>query len=184
MSTISRLNYKEIPDLIRFVVDVGADSFAFARYCPSATDKDVILSPAEYRDFLEKCWHVFEELSGCETIFSLKDHLWTLYLHEKGLFKLRDEDLIFEGCNCGIQHLTLLANGEVYACRRFKSPVGNVATKSFSEIFWGKNMDYYRQYDKFVACKDCKLLNYCRGCPAVAHCVTGDYYAKDPQCWI
>ncbi|MFA6534396.1 MAG: radical SAM/SPASM domain protein, ACGX system [Patescibacteria group bacterium] len=184
MSTVSKLNYKEIPDLIRFVTAVGVDSFAFARYCPSAMDRDLILSPVEYRDLLEKCWMVFEELSERKTIFSLKDHLWTLFLYERGLFELRGEDLIFEGCNCGIQHLTLLPDGQVYACRRFESPVGNIATESFSDIFWGEKMEYYRQYKRFAACKNCKLLNYCRGCPAVAQCVTGDFYARDPQCWI
>ena len=46
-----------------------------------------------------------------------------------------------------------------------------------------EEVDKYRQYDKFEHCSKCEIKNFCRGCPSVAKCLTGDFYSKDPQCW-
>lgn len=183
MSTISKLNCLEIPELVKFLVKKEIDSFAFGRYCPQNSDVETIFSPLEYKDFLQQMWEVYLENIDSKTKFSLKDHLWTLFLYEKGLFEKREEDIIFEGCNCAISHMCLLPNGTVYACRRFESPVGNILKSSFTNIFKSNNMEYYRQYEKFEECSDCELLNYCRGCPAVAVSYNGNFYSKDPQCW-
>lgn len=68
------------------------------------------------------------------------------------------------------------------ACRRFESIVGNMFTKPIQEL-WGREMDYYRQYDKFEKCSKCELFQFCRGCPAVAYGYHHSFYAPDPQCW-
>lgn len=110
-----------------------------------------------------------------------------LYLYEKGLFDPSEidnpNDLILDGCHCGITHITTLADGTVYACRRSETPVGKVPEQSFYDIFNSEEMDKYRQYDKFEHCSKCEIKNFCRGCPSVAKCLTGNFYAKDPQCW-
>ena len=92
-------------------------------------------------------------------------------------------DLILDGCHCGITHITTLADGTVYACRRSETPVGKVPEQSFCDIFNGEEMDKYRQYEKFEHCSKCEIKNFCRGCPSVAKCLTGNFYSKDPQCW-
>ena len=38
MTTVSRLNLHEIPEIIDLVVERQVDIFAFGRYCPSAFD--------------------------------------------------------------------------------------------------------------------------------------------------
>ena len=48
---------------------------------------------------------------------------------------------------------------------------------------WLTSMECYRDFDKFSKCSRCKLLAWCRGCPAVAKGTNGDFYADDPQCW-
>lgn len=185
MTTVSKLNYLEIPELVRIVVENKVDTYAFARYCPTPDDnlEDSFLSPHEYRSFLQKVWDVYEELVDKGTSFSLKDHLWTLFLYEKGLIKINRSSAIVDGCNCGFRHITLLPNGTVYACRRFTSPVGNVLRESIYDIFLGEKMEEYRSIDKFSDCSNCELLNYCRGCHAVAFGTSGNFFTKDPQCW-
>ena len=128
-------------------------------------------------------WEVFKGLAHRKTAFPLKDHLWTLWFWEKGLFQTRKENIVFQGCGCGIKHLTLLPNGTVYACRRFESPVGSILSKPFEQIFLGKKMDQYRKIEKMEGCRDCELLNYCRGCHAVSFGLHSDFFARDPQCW-
>ena len=185
MATVSTLNVNEIPHLVKIATDCKVNTFAFARYCPNPEDKDTMISPENYRDFLDKTWVEFEKYKDKGTNFALKDHLWKLYLYEKGIFKISKEnpEYILDGCHAGITHITTLADGTIYACRRSETPVGNALNDSFYDVFMGEKMNEYRKYDEFEACKDCELKCYCRGCPSVAKCLTGNFYAKDPQCW-
>lgn len=187
MSTVSKTNINELPDLVDIVVEHEVDNFAFARYCPNPDDFDLIPTPNEYKDFLDKMWEKFNKYKDCGTRFALKDHLWSLYLYEKGLFTIDDvenpDDLIIDGCHCGISHITTLSDGTVYACRRCESPVGKVPEESIYDIFYGEKMEEYRKFDDFEHCSKCELKNFCRGCPSVAKCLTGNFYSKDPQCW-
>lgn len=186
MTTVSGTNIDEIPGIIDLVVAHKADIFAFARYCPTSSEKSTHLSPEQYKDLLEVCWQKFELYKDSGTTFSLKDHLWTLFLYEKGLFKIQDglkDDVMYDGCNCSNCHLTILPKGEVYACRRFESQVGNVFNEKLIDLFTGDKMDYFRDFDKFEKCSRCELKRFCRGCPAVTYGYTGNFYGTDPQCW-
>jgi radical SAM/SPASM domain protein of ACGX system len=183
MTTVSALNYKEIPALTYLVTDANVNLHAFARYCPTQDDIEYNLSPMEYKNFLTEMWEVYSKLADKGTTFTLKDHLWTLFLYEKGMFTPTKGNVVYEGCGCGISHMTLLENGIVYACRRFTSPIGNIYESDFSTLFLGKEMCKYRDINRLEGCKDCELLNYCRGCHAVAAGTSGDYFQRDPQCW-
>lgn len=186
MTTVSKTNIDEIPGIIEKAVEYKADLFTFARYCPTSLEKSAQMTANEYRELLDNCFKLYEKYDNSETKFSLKDHLWTLYLYEEGLFKIPknlDENVIYDGCNCGIGHLTILPNGDVYACRRMESKVGNALSESIYDIFTGKRMNYYRQYDKFEKCSNCELLRFCRGCPSVSYGYTHNPYSPDPQCW-
>ena len=186
MTTVSKMNIDEIEGIIDVVVENNVNIFAFARYCPTGFEKSNHIEPNEYKDFLEKIWNKFEQYKDSNTSFNLKDHLWTLFLHEKGLFEIPedlDKNTIYDGCNCANSHMTILPTGNVYACRRMESQIGNVFKESIHNIFLGEKMDKYREYNKFEKCSKCELLRFCRGCPAVAYGYTGNSYAPDPQCW-
>lgn len=185
MTTVSRINYLEVPELTRMLVNLGVHTCAFARYCPTHNDTESNLSPYEYRAFLGTMWDVYSELADCGTKFTLKDHLWKAYLFEEGMLEaIPDDGVVYDGCHCGNSHLTFLENGEAYACRRMETPVGAFPKNSLEEIFFSEQMDNYRDIDQIDGCKDCELLCQCRGCRAVAFGTTGgDYFAKDPQCW-
>ena len=64
-----------------------------------------------------------------------------------------------------------------------ESKVGSALTDDLYTLFTGPKMDAYRVYEKFEKCAQCKLLRFCRGCPAVASGKDGNFYAADPQCW-
>lgn len=187
MTTVSDKNINEIPDLIDVVVEHEVNIFGFARYCPTSLQKDTNIKPLEYRELLDKCYNKFQQYKskGCKTYFGYKDHLWTLYLYEKGIFKIperAEKGIIYDGCNCGNSHMTICSNGDLLACRRFDGKVGNVFENKISDV-WFNEMERYRDYDKFEKCSKCELLSFCRGCPAVAYGKTHNFYAADPQCW-
>jgi radical SAM/SPASM domain protein of ACGX system len=188
MTTVSGTNIEEIPDIIDTVVAHKVDVFAFARYCPTSEEKDTNIEPMRYRELLALCDRKYREYeaAGCETFFNKKDHLWTLYAYENGTFQIpedAEDGMIYGGCNCGNCHLTILPNGDIYACRRVQnSKVGNVFEDRLADV-WAGRMEAYRDYDKFQKCNKCELKAWCRGCPAVASGKRGDFYDEDPQCW-
>ena len=190
MTTVSGTNIKEIPEIIDTVVQYKADTFAFGRYCPTSLEKSrqegSYISPKDYRDLLDKCYQKFQEYKDSDTWFYYKDHLWTLYLYEIGEFKIDETlspNLIYDGCHCGSGHFTILPNGDLYACRRMESKVGNLFEENLWNVWKSSQMDEYRRYNDFEKCKDCELLRFCRGCPAVSYGYTHDMYSSDPQCW-
>jgi radical SAM/SPASM domain protein of ACGX system len=190
MNTVSSVNMHEVPELIDLAAERGVDVFAFGRYCPTSGQKrdEFHIEPGEYREFLLECQARIDahEAAGCKTTFQRKDHLWTLLLWEQGRFKIAEgatAGKIYDGCHCGWGHITVLPDGQVYACRRMDSPVGNIAEQSLYDIFMGSRMEARREFAKFEKCAKCELFGYCRGCPAVAAGYTGNMYAPDPQCW-
>lgn len=191
MTTVSSANKDEIPSLIDLMAEEEIDVYAFGRYCPTSDQKseEYHIEPFEYRDFLIRCQEHIErhEEAGCRTTFQRKDHLWTLLEYEQGKFTIPEnaqKGLIYEGCHCGISHMTITPSGEVFACRRMDSCVGNVRKSSMKDIFLSAEMDRYRAFDELEKCARCELLGFCRGCPAVAAGYSGDNpYAPDPQCW-
>lgn len=187
MTTVSKKNIGEITGVIDEAVRAGVNVFAFSRYVPSGgSELDDSMTPQEYRALLAACDKKFKEYeaAGCDTYFNKKDHLWTLYEYETGGFRLPENDgKIHGGCNCGNCHITILPNGDIYACRRVaESKVGNVFEDRLADV-WVTSMEQYREHEKFSKCAKCELLAYCRGCPAVAKGTNGDFYAADPQCW-
>ena len=185
MTTVSRKNMNQIPWIIDEVVRNKVDVFSFARYCPG-DDKSDVMTPQEYKNLLDKVWNKFRQYRYSDTLFTLKDHLWTLFLYEKKIFKIPQnlkDDVIYGGCNCANNHLTILPNGDVYACRRMESNVGNAVFDDVFEIFKSEKMDEFRQFENFEKCSSCELLRFCRGCPAVSYSYTEDMYSPDPQCW-
>jgi radical SAM/SPASM domain protein of ACGX system len=186
MTTVSGTNLEEIPAIVDLVVEHHVDLFAFGRYCPTSFEKSTHIAPDTYRQFLERMWDKFTQYKDCDTVFNLKDHLWQLFLYEKGLFQIpedADPDAIYDGCHCGDCHLTILPTGDVFACRRFDSKVGNIFTTPIISIYQSDAMEHYRHYEQFEKCVKCPLLRFCRGCPAVAYGYTHNFYATDPQCW-
>ena len=188
MTTVSKTNMEELPSVIEAMAEAKVGTYAFSRYCPTSADKDVGISPQEYKALLTRCAETIRTLQsrGSTTVFGKKDHLWMLYDYERGAFRIPEDaepGVIYGGCHCGGSHLTILPNGDVYACRRVQnSRVGNVLTDDLDWI-WVGPMDAYRHYNQFKKCANCELMPWCRGCPAVSSAKDGDFYASDPQCW-
>ncbi len=153
MSTVSKTNMNEIPDIIDAVVKANVKAYEAAG-CETYFNK---------KDHL---WTLYEYETGQ---FSLPENA--------------KDGMIYGGCNCGNCHITIASNGDIMACRRVTdSKVANVFEDRLADV-WICQMEQYRDYDKFVKCSKCELKAWCRGCPAVANGTAGDFYGADPQCW-
>ena len=191
MFTLSRLNASELIGVIRLCARETVRIFDFARLVPTGTGrslKDEMLGADEYRELLLRVLEEYRrfEAAGCATYFGRKENLWVLLYHELGLLPPmpRQKDTIYSGCSVGSRIMTILADGTVLSCRRLPVKLGRVPGRSLREIFISsKNHRRLRSVEKMERCSGCRLLPFCRGCPAVAHGATGDFLAGDPQCW-
>ena len=164
--------------------------FAFSRYAPNGEAKNNI-DPLDYRKLLDICYKKFQAYreKGCWTRFYEGDHLFTLYKYEEGLITL-PENFDFQnrktitGCSCGkaLKKMRILWDGTVMACQRAEDTfLGNIFTDSIEKIQSSKLS--YQNINLYDACKECILASWCRGCPAVAYGQSGNFFARDPQCW-
>jgi len=191
MFTLSKLNADDLIPLMQLASEVGISRFAFARLSSMGEGKKIneTFKSYEYRIFLHSVYEQIKRLKSLrsKTRFTYKDPLWAPLRHELGLYKLRENGSprrIYDGCHAGRTFLVLLADGTIYACRRFESPIGDVKRDSLYEVFRdSETLNQIRNPDKFQKCRNCELKRYCRGCPAVAFNSCGSFLGPDPQCW-
>jgi len=192
MTTVSRRNLKEIPNVIDLVVKEKVDFFGFKRFVPigtgNAIKKEALISPDEFKWLLSEANKRYKKYKDCVTFFGEGEPLWKLFQFEEGLFspskEMEEKDLIWGGCGIGICALTILEDGTVLACRRLPIPVGKVPEQKIKDIFiFSNELNKLRNTERMEKCKDCEILPYCRGCRAMAYAVSGDYFKPDPQCW-
>lgn len=191
MSTISKYNCDEIPELSEIAYNEGARHFDFARVVPIGEGtkmKDQQFSPQEFREFLFMMHNKYEELrnKGARPSFlGKKDPLWSLLDKELGTQPpLKKQGKPVEGCSIGKNGLCLDVDGSIYSCRRMPIILGNIRGTDLRDFFINsKELNKQREFEKIEECGDCDLMTICRGCRAVAYANTGDPFSKDPQCW-
>ena len=191
MATVSRQNMEDILACMDVAVEHNVTDFSFARYCATSPEKalEAYPSPEEYRDFLLRFYNKRRayQKAHCHTRFKLKEHLFTLLQYELGEFTVpeyseKHPEQVFEGCHLG-QTCAILPNGDLMACRRMESVIGNVNAITIREAACSELCRQYADVSKIQKCKDCELLNWCRGCRAVGYNATGDLQGADPMCW-
>ena len=78
------------------------------------------------------------------------------------------------GCGAAFNFVPLLSNGEVHACRKFPSPIGNLRQNRLVEIYHSDRARAYRAGSQA-----------CRGCLAIAYSHGLDVFKdKDPFCFM
>ena len=111
----------------------------------------------------------------------LKDNLTNILHYRKGI-------PVFGGCTgygCGaaFNFLTLLPDGEVHACRKLPSPLGNILENSLLELYDSEPARRYRAGTS--ACRACPIRPVCGGCLAVAYGMgLSIFQDRDPFCFM
>lgn len=79
---------------------------------------------------------------------------------------------------------SIKSNGDVLSCAYYEDvPAGNLKKQTIKEIWLGDEMRKTKNLmvKEIIECKDCEHLFFCGGgCRAIAFCITGDRYARDP----
>lgn len=129
----------------------------------------------EYQAFLQR----YVAALPTSPVLALKDNLLNSALEEQ-------DCNLFGGCTgfgCGaaFNFLSILSDGEVHACRKLPSPLGNILGQSLEEIYCSEQATRYRTGSH--ACSDCRLRSRCGGCLAVTASFGLDPFTnRDPYC--
>ena len=176
MLTLHKENINQVFDLIEKLEGI-ADSFTFNRLSLVGEGKNLnLFTKEEYIDFLKK----YIKISKTKDFVRLKDNLINVLLY-------KDENIVFGGCTgfgCGaaFNFVALLPDGEVHACRKFPSFIGNIKTQSFEDIYLSEKAEIFRSVPE--ECSNCPINRVCRGCLAVSYSLKKDIKAeKDLFCF-
>ncbi|MDH3347020.1 MAG: thio(seleno)oxazole modification radical SAM maturase SbtM [Desulfobulbaceae bacterium] len=177
MLTLTRANMDQVVDLAELLRG-KVDLFTFNRLAMVGEGAALASVPIEeYRSFLLS----YIEASKRNSSMGLKDNLINL-LHldvNKPLFG----GCAGRGCGAAFNFIALLPDGEVHACRKFPSPIGNINTHSLTDIYHGELAQKYRAGSS--ECAKCSIRPVCGGCLAVGYGFGLDIFKeKDPYCWM
>jgi selenobiotic family peptide radical SAM maturase len=131
----------------------------------------------KYIAFLESYVRAAEK----NPILGLKDNLINILHYQKGLKPFGG--CAGYGCGAAFNFLTLLPDGEVHACRKFPSLLGNIFHHDFEEIYESEVAKRYRSGCN--ACRPCAIRPACGGCLAIAHSYHLNIFEeRDPYCFM
>lgn len=112
---------------------------------------------------------------------SLKDNLFNIILYQNNLPLF--EGCVGFGCSPAFNTVAVLSDGEVHACRKFPSLIGNINKRSLSQIYDAPIAKKYRKGNS--ACTTCFVKPLCGGCMASIISGGGDIFKdKDPYCFM
>jgi selenobiotic family peptide radical SAM maturase len=175
MLTLTRDNMNQVLPLAE-ILEGKVWGLAFNRLSPVGRGAALALpDPSEFQDFAAR----YCESASRLRVLSFKDNMLNAHLAAKG-------EPLFGGCagfGCGaaFNFMALLPDGEVHACRKFPSFVGNISTASLGEIYDGQAAVRYRTRSE--ACRECTIVATCGGCPAVVSGLGLDIAKdRDPFC--
>lgn len=177
MLTLTRDNLPQVLPLAELLRD-KADLFTFNRLAMVGEGARLLsVPPEEYRAFLAD----YLTAAADNPALRLKDNLFNLLRQEKGL--PLSGGCTGYGCGAAFNFLSLLPDGEVHACRKFPSPIGNLHEQGLAAVYDGEAAQRYRAGCR--ACRDCAIRPVCGGCLAVAY---GFGLAvneqRDPYCFL
>jgi len=133
------------------------------------------------RDAYSAFLHSYLEAAKNNPIIAFKDSLINIIRH-------RNQADLFGGCagyGCGaaFNFVSLLSDGEVHACRKFPSPIGNIRQQSLDEIYHSKTARQYRR--GCLSCRNCAIRPVCGGCLAVSYSHGLNIFEEtDPYCYM
>lgn len=177
MLTLTKDNIDQVLPLAEILREL-TDSFTFNRLSQVGEGANLQLPTSDqYAVFLKH----YLEAADDNPIISLKDNLVNIILQQRG--KEPFGGCTGFGCGAAFNFMTLLADGEVHACRKFPSLIGNVHEQGLADIYDSAIARRYRAGSS--ACRACSLRPVCGGCMAVT-CGHGlDVFRdRDPYCFI
>jgi selenobiotic family peptide radical SAM maturase len=176
MLTLTRANLDQVLDLAELLRD-RVRRFTFNRLAMVGEGAALASVRAEdFPAFLKQ----YRQAAQTNPCMGEKDNLFNLLRRHEGQPLMGG--CAGYGCGAAFNFVSMLPDGQVHACRKLPSPIGDITRQRFAEIYYGRQAQKYRAGSR--ACRDCGIRPVCGGCLAVAHGFGLDIFSeKDPYCF-
>ncbi|NOZ01156.1 MAG: selenobiotic family peptide radical SAM maturase [Deltaproteobacteria bacterium] len=176
MLTLTRDNLDQVIELAGMLKG-RVDDFTFNRLAQVGEGADIALPDRDsYAAFLE----AYVDAARANPAIAWKDNLLNIVRdhREMGPFG----GCTGFGCGAAFNFVAVLPDGEVHACRKFPSPLGNIPRQTIADVYDSPLAGRYRRGSD--ACRSCALRPTCGGCMAVVHGQGLDVFRDlDPMCF-
>jgi len=181
--TASKINIKELPDIISFADELRAHVILLYQFIPSGRGEEsaaLELTPEEFREEILTAGRLQKDLHPVIAPVGLPEY-WALHNVMKNGGKETD---VLRGCICGNGMFYIKPNGDVWPCAFVPISGGNLRETSPAEIWSHSNLfTKLRNRENLKGmCHDCSQREVCGGCRARAYALKGDLFAEDPKC--
>lgn len=177
MLTLTRANMDQVLPLAEVLRD-RVDLFTYNRLAMVGEGASLESPGAEeYRTFVRQ----YLQARQTNPVLALKDNLINIEREQQrqGLFG----GCTGFGCGAAFNFVSLLPDGQVHACRKLPSLIGDLNRQNLAEVYDSAAARAYRRGCR--ECDPCRLRPVCGGCLAVAYGWGLDpLQGKDPGCFI
>lgn len=186
--TISKMNYKMIPDLFFFCKSTGVDMVNIIGLKPCVKYEEQLLTREEYQ------MAIFSTVESADktgvTFFFDEPFFWACVESWKLQVPRPQRDskiLIPNDSRCILgEYIFIEPDGGIKPCTFAPYVVGNART-GISEVWTAMGEDEHLSKLKHPnistgRCQGCKYLNNCGGCRVRTYTLTGDWFGSDPIC--
>lgn len=161
MLTLTKDNMDQVTELSDRLNGL-AELFTFNRIANVGRGADLTpVPPSDFPDFLAR----YMDAAGSKPFMGHKDNLFNLVRWLNG-FPLTG-GCTGHGCGAAFNFAALLPDGDVHACRKMPSYIGNIYREKLSDIYYSISARRYRAGSR--SCINCPIRPVCGGCPAVSY---------------
>lgn len=181
--TASKVNIKELPDIISFADELRAHVILLYQFIPSGRGEesaDLELTSEEFREEILTAGRLQRDLHPVIAPVGLPEY-WALHNVMRNGGRASD---VLRGCICGNGMFYIKPNGDVWPCAFVPISGGNLRQTSPAQI-WNDSDLFKSLRDRENLkgiCHDCSQRELCGGCRARAYALKGDLFAEDPKC--
>lgn len=190
IATISQLNYREVPGMVRLAMELGVD-FSMVEFLPlgrAVQEKGWGLTKDQTRE-LQQYLREAQRLYGAKRIIFENRYIIAEDEHAQKICIDPNKPVnLFDfcvGCPNGIYQYCINATGKVTAGDITTLEVGDLRKEKLSTIWRDSDvLNLLRDRERLKGkCGDCEYKYICGGCRRRAYTYTGDLMAEDPGCW-
>jgi radical SAM protein with 4Fe4S-binding SPASM domain len=203
-TTVTTHNIDEIPDMIKFLRDLGAHWFMIYNFIPTGNGTNISemdISPKKRSDLLKTAYN--ENMNGDMQILStapqyapvaeslqsnssvIPTHFYNPQYDNPQIMQIAE---FVGGCGAGRFYMGIEPNGDLYPCvffpRNEELKLGNLVDDDFEKIWKENNLLTNLRNKELLQdnCGSCESRNICGGCRARAYTYFNDVQAPDPGC--
>jgi len=196
--TVTKLNYREIEDMVKLGEELGVKRVIFFNFIPTGRGRDIVkldLTPVEREELLRKVYELARKsrVQVASTAPQLARVSWQMsgggdclptHFTPPRSQSLRALAEFIGGCGAGRIYAAIQPDGKVAPCVFLPIIVGDLRANSFQEI-WSSSPVLRKLRDKELLkkpCGECPYRYVCGGCRARAYGYFNDFLAADPGC--